>query len=460
MIPVILSGGSGSRLWPVSRTNLPKQFCDIFGQSLQTMTIARLSKLAPPWIITNENLKNLTLLSMRENSVPQENALFEPLRKNTAPAIALLCKVMGFHGHSDDVVGVFPADHLIQKESEFYKVLTLAQKHAELGKIVTLGIQPSSPVTSYGYIQTRSASLPKDGVHAAHEVVSFREKPDAKTAESFLQQGSFYWNAGIFVFKVSSMARAFEKYQPAMWQIFSSLKNDLSNLSELFGRVENISIDHAIMEMLEPNELICIPCDIGWNDVGSWDAIAETIGYTSDNKVEIQASGNFIHGLPKKTYALVGVEDLIVVDTQDAILISRKGQTQNVKDIVKNLELKKSPLLDHHQFENRPWGRFEVLRDTDAFKSKIILVQPKQQISYQSHKHREEHWVITRGKGEVVLNDEVIAVEPGIYIKIPAGAKHRIRNPNDTPIEFVEVQLGTYFGEDDIVRYQDDYDRK
>lgn len=459
MIPVILSGGSGTRLWPISRAKLPKQFCQIFEQSLHSMTLNRLSHLSTPWVITNESLKDLTVKNLADLNLPTEQVILEPSSKNTAPAIALLCQLLRFKGLNDQVVGIFPADHLIEKEDKFFAALNLATQEALDNKIVTLGIEPLNPATGYGYIQTQPEFSKKQGEFNSYAVLKFHEKPDIKTAKSFLNQGSHFWNAGIFVFKVDAMISAFEKHQPDIWNKIKNLKSDFSNLKDIYNTVDNISIDYAILEKLTPEELFCVPCDIGWNDVGSWDAIADILGTSSDRKVEAEAQGNFVHGLPERTYAFAGVEDLIVIDTKDALLITKKDSTQYVKDIVDLLKLKKPQIIKEHMFEDRPWGRFEVLKDTPVFKSKVIHVNANQQISYQSHSKREEHWLITQGRGEVILNDQVIPVSPGTYVKIPLGAKHRIRNTHEETIEFVEVQMGSYFGEDDIVRYQDDYNR-
>lgn len=459
MIPVILSGGSGTRLWPISRAKLPKQFCQIFEQSLHSMTLNRLNHLSTPWVITNESLKDLTLKNLTDLNLPTDQVILEPTSKNTAPAVALLCHLLKLRGQEEQIVGIFPADHLIENENKFFAALNLATQEATDNKIVTLGIEPLHPATGYGYIQTQPQFSKNQGEFHSYSVLKFHEKPDAKTAKSFISQGSHFWNAGIFVFKVDSMISAFEKHQPDIWSKIKNVKSDLSNLKEIYNIVDNISIDYAILEKLSPNELSCVPCDIGWNDVGSWDAIADILGNSSDKKVEAEAHGNFVHGLPDRTYAFAGVDDLIVIDTRDAILITKKEASQYVKDIVDLLKLKKPHIIKDHMFEDRPWGRFEVLKDTPAFKSKVIQINPNQQISYQSHSKREEHWLITQGRGEVILDEKIIPVSPGTYVKIPLGAKHRIRNPNLETIEFVEVQMGSYFGEDDIVRYQDDYNR-
>lgn len=460
MIPAILSGGSGTRLWPISRAKLPKQFCDIFGESLLRLTIRRLLDLNNPWIITSQTLRDLTLRECKHLQIPQSQVIFEPTGRNTAPAIALLCLLLKRQGLNESVVGIFPADHLIEKEDEFLSALALAESEAKNNRIVTLGIKPTHPATGYGYIQVSNTALNSDGKWESFAVTKFHEKPNGELAASFIQAKNFFWNAGIFVFKVSKMIDAFEKFQPALWTKLNLLGHDLSNLSEVYEALEGISIDYAIMEKLDPKTLTCIPCDLGWSDVGSWDAIAELMESKEDSTVAVGAKNNFVFSDQNKKYAFIDIDDLILVDTKDALLLSKKGSTQSVKEIYELVKKNWESLASDHTYELRPWGRYEILRNTPTFKSKVIEVLPNEQLSYQSHSHREEHWIVTQGQGEVILNDHVIPVQAGAYVKIPLGAKHRIKNTGHHKLEFIEVQLGTYFGEDDIVRYQDDYQRK
>lgn len=457
MIPVILSGGSGTRLWPVSRVHMPKQFCEIFDQPLQTMTLQRCARMGTPWIVTGEGLRTLTQMNLKQNHMENVTVLYEPFGKNTAPAIAVLCKALQLKSKGDEIVGIFPSDHLISEESAFLKVVEFAKTVATENRVVTLGIKPSYPETGYGYIQTQKQAFKNTNSLQAFEVIQFHEKPALPKAQEFVQAGTYSWNAGIFIFKTSHMISLFQKHQPAMWALVDTLKEDHSNLSEIYGKVENISIDYAIMEKLTGKELACIPAEFGWNDVGSWDAVASL--KKGQECLQVQCQNNSVFGLPEKSYSVVGASDLIVVDTADALMVVKKEQSQNVKHVVDELKKQKSILVTEHRFEYRPWGYFEILKDTPQFKSKIIRVNPHSQLSYQSHARREEHWTITQGTGEVVLNDQVIPVKAGTHIHIPLGAKHRMRNNSSEMLEFVEVQLGTYFGEDDIVRYQDDYKR-
>lgn len=462
MIPVILSGGSGTRLWPVSRTKYPKQFCELFDESLQTKTAKRLRQFGIPWVITSQTLRDFTEKKLAEVGLQETKVIYEPSGKNTAPAIALLCKILEFERKAEEIVGVFPADHLIEKEDIFKQAVELSSEAALQNRVVTLGLKPTEPATGYGYIQTEKQPFSYSGKLSSYQVVKFHEKPSLEMAKEFLKEGNFFWNAGIFVFKVSLMIDLFKRYQPQIWNALSNLKVDLSNLKEIYATMPSISIDYAILERLGAQELLCVPASLGWSDVGSWDAVADVYisqGKSRGNPIEVSSKDNFVFPYNGKKYAFVGIDDVIVVDTKDALLISKKGSSQDVKTVVDRVKAAGLTLADEHPFEERPWGRFEVLLDTERFKSKRITIDPFKQISYQSHAKREEHWIVTKGVGEVVLNEEIIPVKYGTYVKIPLGAKHRMRNTGNEYLEFIEVQLGQYFGEDDIVRYQDDFKR-
>lgn len=463
MKPVVLSGGSGTRLWPVSRKKFPKQFCEIFTDSLQSMTLKRLSKLGNPDVVTNRELRTLTEIHIKKSQVNVDQIIYEPFAKNTAPAVLVTCWLLAQKGLEKECVGFFPADHLIQDEDEFIQAVNVAEKVALAGRIVILGVRPTYPETGYGYIQKTKKNISLDS--KVFGVVKFHEKPDVNKAKQFLASKEYLWNAGIFVGIVANFLQAFETHQPEMWGVVQNLKSDLSNLKEIYEKFKSLSIDYAIMEKLGELELSVIPVDLGWNDVGSWDSVAahyRALGLSEvgANVVSTDlANNNFVFSQTNRTVTFVDVSNLIVVDTADGVLISEKGSTQNVRGIVEKLSAKQPKLIEENVFEERPWGQFEILRDADHFKSKVIQVWSHSQISYQSHAKRAEHWIITKGSGEVVLNEEVIPVKAGSHVHIPIGAKHRIRNNTSEVLEFVEVQLGNYFGEDDIVRYQDDYKR-
>lgn len=460
MIPVVLSGGAGTRLWPLSRVNLPKQYVEFMGESLMEKTLRRVSPLGSPWTITAAGLDALTARAYRTLKLPLHQIVCEPMSKNTAPALALLCRIFESKGWTDEIVGIFPADHLVTDEKAWREAIECARLAAEQGEVVTLGIRPTRPATGFGYIETTESVLQSaNGIHT-YRVRGFHEKPDHSTAVRYVEAKTFFWNAGIFVFRVSTMIGHFRQMMPELWSTMSELAADLGNLQEIYAKSPSVSIDYGIMERLA--QQACVPCDIGWSDLGSWDDVATQDIPLENAAVVLEragASGNFAYATEKKVFGLVGVENLIVVDTADAILIVRKGQTQDVRSVVDELKKIGDSTASDHRFELRPWGRFTVLRDETHFKSKIIIVDSAAQISYQSHSQRAEHWIFVKGNGEVVLNDKTIAVRAGDSVFIPLGAKHRVRNTGNEALEFVEVQTGTYFGEDDIQRFQDDYNR-
>ncbi len=467
-IPVILSGGSGTRLWPISRTKYPKQFCKLLDKPLQTLTIERLQKYGKGLLVTSEKLKDMTEKDIIQNNLKIEKVLYEPVAKNTAAAIALACKYLDLTGRSNEIVGVFSSDALILKEQEFDQALMAAVHSAADNFVVTLGIKPRNPETGFGYIQVKERALNTQQTTA---VLKFHEKPTLEKARAFLADGHYFWNAGIFIFKVLRMIELFKQYEPELWHSISDLNIDLSNIDGIYAKIKNISIDYAIIEKLSPQELVCVACDIGWSDVGSWDALVEVSEGAPFNRkslkkqpVQIAAKGNSVFSEQHKKYSIVGCDDLIIVDTADALLVCKKGESQKVKDLVDALkssgEISDQKITVEHVFENRPWGRFEILHDETYFKSKIIQVEAGQRLSYQSHAKRAEHWVMVKGEAVVVLNDQEHILKQGEHIFIPQGAKHRVLNLTNSVIEFIEVQVGSYFGEDDIVRYQDEYGRK
>lgn len=468
LIPIILSGGSGTRLWPLSRTKFPKQFCELFDKPLQTMTIERLQKYGEGLLITSEKLKDLTEKDIIENKLKLKKVIYEPEGKNTAPAIALALRYLQLLSLSEvslgeAIVGVFPSDSLVLNQQAFERALKTATQAAEKNYVVTLGISPRGPETGFGYIQVKERALDTD---QATEVLKFHEKPNLEMAEKFLKDGHFFWNAGIFIFKVSTMIQHFKHLEPQVWQQVEKLNADLSNIKEVYANIKSISVDYAILEKLNSDQLRCVPCEIGWSDVGSWDAmveVSEGLPFKEESlkkqPLQVSAKNNSVFSKRKKKYAFVGCEDLIVVDTADATLICEKGQSQKVKDVVEALKLNDEGLTKEHVFENRPWGKFEILQDKDYFKSKIIRIEPGQRISYQSHAKRSEHWIVVKGEAMVILDGKEILVKQGEHIFIPQGSKHRAINNGKIAVEFIEVQVGSYFGEDDIVRYQDDYGR-
>ncbi len=464
MIPVILSGGSGTRLWPVSRASYPKQFCEFYDGSFLDNTIRRLKALGEVHILTTQNMESLTHRAVKQEGLKTQNVILEPMGKNTGPALALLCHILSLRGQQREIVGVFPSDHLIADERMFHSAVKIAEQVAREGFVVTLGVLPRGPATGYGYIEVGDERVGGGKELQAFRVKGFREKPDLPTAKKYLQSGHHFWNAGMFVFEVGKMAEQFRTLQPQLWEKIERIGLDMKEAHYNYAMVESISFDYAIMEKLK--DQACVPCAMGWSDVGSWDEVArvaeESTALRSRSLAQVfnqNSENNYVFSVHNKVVGLVDVTDLIVVDTPDALLVSKKGSSQKVKELVDSMREAHLPAATEHLHESRPWGGFEILADEKSFKTKKIMVDPGAQLSYQSHTQRSEHWVIIAGQAEVTLNEKKIVLEVGQSIHIPVGAKHRMRNPGKVPLIFIEVQTGSYFGEDDIVRYLDDYNR-
>jgi len=459
-VPVVLAGGSGTRLWPASREAFPKQFFDLTGEGkpLLASAISRVASQGKGMVVTIDAQKVMTRTFLDRAGFKDVKVVCEPEAKNTAAAVYLACVAAQKSYGSDAILGIFPADHIVQKEEEFKRLLNVAISEAANGHVVTLGIQPNAPSTAYGYIQVTD---PKNGDNAeVRQVQKFIEKPDLEKAKSLIAGGNVFWNAGMFVFKAQVMRELFAKHLPEITKGFESLKDDESNLQEVYSALPSISIDYGIMEKIQ-SEIRCIPADIAWSDVGSWEEVNRLRKVPAKELLEIDSKGNdyVALDLQDKQVVCLGVDDIIIVDTPDALVLCKKGHGQDLKKAVAEIRKTRTDILTNHAFEERPWGRFEILMDLPHAKSKRIIVHPGQRLSYQSHKHRSEHWTIVKGEAEVTLNDEIHKLKAGEHIYIPLGAKHRIANSSKEAIEFLEVQTGTYFGEDDIVRYSDDYER-
>lgn len=424
------------------------------------MTIDRVSHFQSPYVITDKRLKDLSAKLLKDLSIPQTHLLLEPLAKNTAAAVALAVHYFNQIEKmpSDTVIGIFPADHTIKETHAFSQAINAAEQQAKLGAIVTLGIKPTQPATGYGYIEIESSEFVKLGSH--YPVKRFIEKPSLERAKEFIQSNQFYWNAGIFIFRIDSMLNALQMHTPTLHDLILKVRDLQTDLANIYPQLPSISIDTAVMEKLSPTQLNCIPVDLGWSDLGTWDSICENgLQETHVTICNEKSEHNFVHGIENKTYAFNHISDLIVVDTPDALLVSRKGDSESIKNLVQSLEKLNPKIVQEHNFENRPWGKYEILKDEQQFKSKIIEIDPSQQLSYQSHNLREEHWIVVEGQGEFTLNDQVRKVKKGDYLHVPIQAKHRLKNTGSSPLRFIEVQLGTSFDESDIIRYQDDYDR-
>ena len=457
MIPVVLAGGSGTRLWPVSRASWPKPFCDLFDESLYLKTLKRLLPLGSPWTVTVQALQARTRETCRQVGLPEAQVIYEPVGRNTAPAVALLCRLFTLWGRSREVVGIFPADHLVQDGEGLRQAVELGAKCAAKGEVVTLGMTPTHPAVTFGYIETAEDATARETPRVL-VARRFVEKPDEATARRLLTAGNCLWNAGIFLFRVDTMIQHFRSLLPELWRHLETVDAAGSNLASVYEDIEPLSFDYGILERLD--SLLCIPCDIGWSDVGSWEEVS-TVSNGGAQAFTVAADNNYVHPQNAKVYGLAGVDDLIIVDTSDALLVTRKGQSHRVREIVAAVRQQGLPAATQHEhrFDARPWGHYEVLAESNHFKAKIITVAPHARLSYQSHARREEHWIVVCGAGQVVLDGVTRDVKTGDYILVAKGCRHRMINPHDSDLQFVEVQLGSYFGEDDITRYQDDYQR-
>ncbi len=464
---VILAGGSGTRLWPLSRQQMPKQFLCLDGElSLLEATVARLDPVIP-----RENVLIVTSESSAKGEAfvplaPYEK-LLEPAARNTAPAIALAATHFLARGE-DPVMVILPADHVIRDVPAFHRCLRLAVEAAEEGKLVTFGIQPTGPETGFGYIKAtvNGETLPR--------VERFKEKPDAATAAAFLAEGGWYWNSGMFVWKASAIMEAVEAALPDLAQIMSTIKQTRSvdpvnfserwqqALREHFPRCPSISIDHGVLE--KSRNLYLVPAEIGWSDVGSWDAVHEIAAKDAQGN---SAQGNVLAfdckdtlvRAGKRVVAAVGVEGVSIVETPDAVLVAGRGASQDVKKVVEALAARSAQEAVVHLTVRRPWGTYTVLEEGPGFKIKRIEVNPGGRLSLQSHDRRSEHWVVVAGEATVSLNGDTKTFGVNESTFVAVGTRHRLENRGAEPLHIIEVQVGPYLGEDDIHRYDDQYGR-
>ncbi len=461
MYGIILAGGSGSRLWPLSRELCPKQLLKLDGEnSLLQSTFKRLCRFIDPEnIISITNIKHANDVKFQLSKVCGDSVvLSEPIAKNTAPAIAASIEYFKQMKDENEVVIIVPSDHLIKDLEKFENTVKTGLKAAEEGKIVTFGIQPTYPETGYGYIKTKSEN---DGIF---DVDCFVEKPDLKTAQKYLLEGNYFWNSGIFMAKVSTLLKEFAHYQKEIFENLSKLnyKESITIKYGVFEDMPSISFDYAIME--KSNKIVLCKLQSDWSDLGSWQSLYDVTEKDSNgnvlegNAIVEDVKNSFIY-TDKKIVAAIGLENVILVNTEDAVLACKADYSQQVKNVFEKLKKDDDKAHLIHKTVFRPWGWYTCLADGEGYLTKVICVSPKQKLSIQSHNHRSEHWVVLEGHAKVVLNDKDYLLEAGQSIDIPVQAKHSLQNPYEEELKIIEVQKGDYISEDDIIRYEDIYGR-
>lgn len=461
MYGIILAGGSGSRLWPLSRELYPKQLLNLNSdKSLLQSTFERLgSCMQKENILSITNTKHTSNVRMQLSELSDNvHVLSEPVSKNTAPAIALATKFIMQKSNSDPVIIVVPSDHLIENNDKFISTVKKGEKLAQNGYIVTFGIEPDYPETGYGYINT------SETLEEGFKVKEFVEKPDLETAKKYLEAGTYFWNSGIFMFKASTLIEEIEKLAPEIANISKEINfiksNDIPFIS--FDKMPNISIDYAVME--KSNKIALVKLESDWNDLGSWQSIYDVSKKDKDGNVfaghvlDEGSKNSFVYA-SSKLVATIGLEDTVIVETEDAILACKKDKTQEVKRIYETLKQQNDDTHLVHKTVFRPWGFYTVIAQGKGFITKIIHVNQGQKLSVQSHNHRSEHWVVLSGTALVKLDSQELTLNPGHSVDIPVKAIHSLQNPFDEDLEIIEVQKGDILLEDDIVRYEDMYGR-
>lgn len=466
LIPVIMTGGSGTRLWPLSRKQFPKQFLNLTSQdSMLQETLKRLVGIEcdSPLLLANENHRFLVAEQVRQSGFSQSRIVLEPFGRNTAPALAVAA-LMEARRDPEHLLLVLAADHVIEDVAEFQQAVGRASQLAEQGRLVTFGIVPDAAETGYGYIR-RGQPAGEQGFNVAE----FVEKPDLATARDYVASGEFYWNSGMFLFKAGAFLQELERYAPELLaccrEVVDSLQADadFSRISpELFEHCDDISVDYAVMEHTDLAAVV--PLSVGWNDVGSWSALwqlseKDDQGNALRGDIISQNSQNCLVTAEHRLVATVGVEDLIVVETKDAVMVAHRDQVQDVKKVVEQLKREQRSEADSNRQVFRPWGHYDSVDGGERYQVKRIFVEPGARLSVQMHHHRAEHWVVVSGTARVVCDGKEILLTENQSTYIPVGAVHSLENPGKIPLEVIEVQSGTYLGEDDIVRLDDIYGR-
>ncbi|CBA17170.1 mannose-1-phosphate guanylyltransferase/mannose-6-phosphate isomerase [Xanthomonas albilineans] len=463
ILPIILSGGSGTRLWPLSRETYPKQFLPLVGDnSMLQSTWLRAAPIAecPPIVVANEEHRFIVAEQLQQLGVKPGAILLEPKGRNTAPAIAAAA-LEAMRDGDDPLLLVLPSDHVILDETAFQTAVKNATAAAAAGKLVTFGIQPTAPETGYGYIKAAAGN-------GARAVERFVEKPDLATAQGYLASGQYYWNSGMFLFRASRYLEELRRFQPAIadacgmaWQA-AKRDTDFTRLDkDAFAASPSDSIDYAVME--KTADAVVVPLDAQWSDVGSWSALLEVSRRDANGNahhgdvIEIDCRNTYAYG--SRLIAMVGLQDVVVVETDDAVLVGHRERIQEVKDIVARIKASGRSEATWHRKVYRPWGAYDSIDNGQRFQVKRITVKPGATLSLQMHHHRAEHWIVVSGTAEVTRGEEVLLLTENQSTYIPLGVTHRLKNPGKLPLELIEVQSGSYLGEDDIVRFEDTYGR-
>jgi mannose-1-phosphate guanylyltransferase/mannose-6-phosphate isomerase len=477
IIPLILAGGGGTRLWPLSRGHYPKQFLSVAGGStllqgtLQRVGGGDLAGLQAPVVVCNEEHRFLVGEQARQIGQPFERIILEPVGRNTAPALtcAALCAL---HEGADPQLLMMPADHLVQNAAAFRDAVRIGSAHAEAGRLVTFGVVPTSPETGYGYIQLGKAL--GNEAPAVNSIAAFKEKPSTEVARDYLASGDYRWNAGIFLMKASVWVAAIERFNPEMLEACrravaeGSRDGEFYRLNkEAFAACPSDSIDYAVMERIaaaDPASCAVVSLDAGWSDVGSWSSLwevsdkSEARNVTRGDVCAIDSHDNLIFA-ESRLVAAVGCEDMVIVETPDAVMVAPKSRAQDVKAIVDWLAAQGREERLMHRRVYRPWGTYEGVDAGERFQVKRIVVKPGASLSLQMHHHRAEHWIVVKGTARVTRGEEAFLLSENQSCYIPLGSTHRLENPGTIPLEIIEVQSGAYLGEDDIVRFEDKYKR-
>ena len=471
--PVLLAGGSGTRLWPLSRKSYPKQFSNLIGEktlfqsSAQRLTSSNMLDFAPHITLTNSDFRFIIGEQLQEVGIDPGPILIEPTAKNTAAAI-VAASIFAVSRDESAVLLVAPSDHVIPDTARFHEAIKVGLIHVHNQKMVTFGIKPTHPETGYGYLELSTDLLDYQGTS---DVRAFVEKPNLQYAKQMLGAKHYLWNAGIFLFRAQDMIDAFSIYAPETLDLVSKAVNEafedlgfLRLASEPWSELEDISIDYAIMEKAQ--NLVAVPYASKWSDLGGWDAVwseskpGPAGNVTSETAHAIECSNSLLRSESSGQQVVgIGLNDIMAIAMPDAVLVAPKDRAQDIKKAVELLKAKDIAQAEIFPKDHRPWGWFESLALGDCFQVKRICVKPGSSLSLQSHKHRSEHWIVVEGTAKVTIDDEVTLVSEGQSIYVPLGAKHRMENPGKLPMVLIEVQIGTYLGEDDIIRYEDVYAR-